>query len=107
MHARTTLVAALAAAGFIALAPAAEADSQFLYMQPVAPGVALKAIATSGDNIGGYVLPGVPDGMGLVKDGKNLVLVVNHELSATNKVAAAAKRIGGAASSSTVSIARR
>ena len=97
------LVVWAAVAGVVAVAPAASAGSEFSYVEPVAPGATLAVIASAADNIGGYVLPGIMDGIGLLPDGDNLVVIVNHELSATNKVAAAAKRIGGAATGATIS----
>ncbi|MDD2857265.1 MAG: DUF839 domain-containing protein [Candidatus Nanopelagicales bacterium] len=97
-------IAASVAAGAVLLGvTSAQADSGFAYMEPVASGVSLKVLATAGDSLNGYTVMGVPDGMGILQDGRNLTLLMNHELSAANAVAAAAKRAGGAASGSTVS----
>jgi hypothetical protein len=97
------LVAWAAVVGVVAVAPVAQARSEFSYVEAVAPGATIEVIASAADNIGGYVLPGVLDGIGVLPDGDDFVILVNHELSATNKVAAAAKRIGGAATGATIS----
>ena len=86
-----------------AMAPAAQAASDFSYVEAVAPGAKVSVIASAADNIGGYTLPGIMDGVGALPDGEDLVVLVNHELSATNKVAAAAKRAGGVASGASIS----
>lgn len=102
---RFTRPAAPGAAAICSLAvmPTANANSDFSFVEPVAAGATVKVIASAGDNIGGYTLPGIMDGIGVLPDGDDLVVLVNHELSATNKVAAAAKRAGGAATAATVS----
>lgn len=98
----TTAVCATVAAALVA-PPAAAAGSDFSYVEAVAPGAQITVIASAGDRIGGYLLPGLMDGIGVLPDGDDLVVLVNHELSATNKVAAAAKRAGGAATGATIS----
>lgn len=99
-----SIAAGAAIACAVAAAPAAQAaGSDFSFVEAVAPGARVQVVASAGDNIGGYVLPGIMDGIGVLPDGEDLVVLVNHELSATNKVAAAAKRAGGAATSATVS----
>lgn len=95
--------AAIAAVAASAAPIANAAGSDFSYVEAVAPGASVQVIASAGDNINGYVLPGVMDGIGVLRDGDDLVILVNHELSASNKVAAAAKRAGGAATGATVS----
>lgn len=87
----------------LAVVPTAQANSDFSFVEPVAAGATVKVITSAGDNIGGYTLPGIMDGLGVLPDGDDLVVLVNHEFSATNKVAAAAKRAGGAATGATVS----
>jgi len=84
-------------------ASTANADSGFSYMEPVGAGVSLKVLATSGDKVGGYTFFGLPDGMGVLADGANATLLVNHEISSTDAVGAVAKRANGAANASTVS----
>ncbi len=84
-------------------ASTASADSGFSYMEPVGAGVNLKVLATSGDKVGGYTLFGVPDGMGVLADGDNATILMNHELSSSDAVASVARRANGAANASTVS----
>ena len=79
------------------------AASYPIYVETVASGVSLNVIATAGDKVDGYQLVGVPDGMGLVKDGKNLALITNHELSASNAAVLARTTASGAAVGSFVS----
>jgi hypothetical protein len=85
-----------------ALALPAAANSDFSYMEPVAAGATLKVLATSGDLFGGVQWPGIPDGIGVLRDGKNATILVGHELSASNPVAAGLSRANGAASASAV-----
>jgi hypothetical protein len=99
----TPVIAGLAGITAITLALPANAESPILYMEPVAAGVSVKALATSGDNFGGVIWPGTPDGMGALKDkAGNLAIFVTHEFSASNAVAAGLSRANGAASASTV-----
>ena len=98
-----SVAAAIAAGTMVVGASVASADSGFSYMEPVANGVNLKVLATAGDKINGYTLFGVPDGMGVLQDGKNATILMNHELSAGDKVASVAKRANGLATASTVS----
>lgn len=81
----------------------ASAKSDFSYMEPVAPGVSLDVLLTTGDKVGGVMWEGTPDGIGALKDGSNLTLFINHEHSVTNAIAAGKKRANGAASAATVS----
>jgi hypothetical protein len=95
--------AALVVAGATVFAVTTANASDFSYMETVAPGTNLKVLATSGDQIKGYTLFGVPDGMGFLKDGSNYTLLMNHELLLTDPVTGVAKRANGAATGSTVS----
>jgi hypothetical protein len=81
----------------------ASAASYPVYVEPVASGVSLNVVGTVGDVVNGYQIVGIPDGMGLVREGKKLSLITNHELSATNAVAAVRATAGGAALGSFVS----
>ncbi|MDQ5976043.1 MAG: hypothetical protein QG661_3252 [Actinomycetota bacterium] len=101
---RTPLVIGMAAvlAGTVAVTPAS-AETGLMYMEPVASGVTMKALATAGDVIGGVMWQGVPDGIGVLRDGDDLTVFINHELSATNAVASTIARANGAATASTVS----
>lgn len=93
---------AAVAVGALLVVPA-HAESNFMYMEPANSGVTLKALATSGDLINGVLFPGIPDGIGVLRDGSNLTIFVNHELSASNPVSAAIPRANGAAFAATVS----
>lgn len=103
MRLKKTAALGVTAAAACALAVPAAANSDFSYMEPVAAGAELKVLATSGDKFGGVQFPGVPDGIGVLRDGKNAVILVGHELSASSPVAAGLSRANGAASASTVS----
>lgn len=74
------------------IAPAI-ADADIVYMEPVASGVSLDAIATAGDSIDGYLIGGIPDGMGVIKSGNILRVLTNHEWSSTNAISA--NRVSG------------
>lgn len=75
--AATTAAAALVVTGSVA-AHAAETP---VYMEAVATGTTLTTLATAGDKIGNYYLPGIPDGMGAYKLGSNVKVLMNHEIS--------------------------
>lgn len=102
MRNRICVIAGLAAATALLPLVPASAASNFSYMEPVAAGVELTPVLTSGDKVGGVQWPGTPDGIGVVRDGNGLVVLVNHELSASNKAANGQKRANGGASASTV-----
>jgi Bacterial protein of unknown function (DUF839) len=102
MRLTKTAAVGIVAAAACALAIPASANSDFSYMETVAAGAKLKVLATSGDKFGGVQFPGVPDGIGVLRDGKNAVILVGHELSAASPVAAGLSRANGAASASTV-----
>ena len=80
----------------VGITPASAANYP-VYVEPVASGVSLNVIGTVGDVVNGYQIVGIPDGMGLIKEGKKLSLITNHELSGTNAVAAARTTAGGSA----------
>src|ERR687887_1373246 len=51
------------------------------YLVPMAPGVAVDPIISTGDIVGGYQMSGIPDGLGAYKDnGDTLQVLMNHEL---------------------------
>jgi hypothetical protein len=53
------------------------------YVLPVADGVHITSLLTVGDAgsaSNGYELVGIPDGLGMIQQGQNLVLYMNHEL---------------------------
>ena len=73
------------------------------YMEAVAPSATLTPIASAGDMIGSYLVPGIPDGLGVIKNGNTLRIITNHEWSATNAVAAGRTTAGGLVSGSFLS----
>lgn len=82
-------VISLIAAGALVLSTASSnATANITYMQAVASNTTLTPILTSGDLVGSYVVPGIPDGIGTYMDGKKLRVITNHEWSNTNAVAA-------------------
>jgi hypothetical protein len=97
------VIAAIAVSQIAVGISPASAASYPVYVEPVASGVSLNVVGTVGDVVNGYQIVGIPDGMGLIKEGKKLSLITNHELSATNAVAAARTTAGGAALGSFVS----
>jgi hypothetical protein len=86
---------ALSLGGALALAAPAYAEeiqgpssSQTPYITAVAPGVKLISLLTVGDAVANssgaaYRMVGIPDGLGAFREGKRLVVVMNHELGAT------------------------
>jgi secreted PhoX family phosphatase len=80
--------------------PAQAADAP-IYMEAVGPGVSLDVLATSGDTVTGYLIPGTPDGIGAYKSGSTIKLIMNHEFTAAQAVAAG--RTSTLATGSTIS----
>jgi hypothetical protein len=93
----------LASVAACTLTVPASAQSDFSYMEPANSGVSLKVVATAGDIIDGYAWQGVPDGIGVLRDGEDLTIFINHELSPTNAIVAAQSRANGMASAATIS----
>lgn len=61
---------------------AAFADSTTpVYVNAASNNETIQVLATSGDNFGGYVLPGTPDGLGLYKSGSGYKMLLNHEFT--------------------------
>lgn len=89
--AASAAAAVLVASGSVA-ANAADAP---VYMETVAPGATLNVLATAGDKIGDYWLPGIPDGMGAYKSGSNVKVLMNHEISSTASTTVRANGISG------------
>jgi hypothetical protein len=96
------LIALIAAVAMVSPAPA-YAAAGIEYMEPVATGVSLSTVATAGDSIAGYLIGGIPDGMGVVKDGNILRILTNHEWSNANPIAAARASAAGMTTGSYVS----
>jgi hypothetical protein len=85
-----SLSAALAvpasAASSTATGPSSDTDP---YVLPVADGVHITSLLTVGDAgsaSNGYELVGIPDGLGMIRQGANLVLYMNHELRDTQGI---------------------
>lgn len=52
------------------------------YLVPTLPGVNITSILTVGDNIGGYRMVGIPDGLGVFPSGRRtFTLLMNHEIT--------------------------
>jgi hypothetical protein len=82
---------ALVGAGTIT---ATAAESTPVYMEAIAAGASLKVLATAGDKIGNYYLPGTPDGLGIVPTKAGIKVLMNHEFSVSG-TAAGIKRARG------------
>ena len=72
-------------------------------MEPVAPSVSLTPFLTSGDLIGSYQIPGIPDGLRVLKVGNRLRILTNQEWSASNTTAAVRNSTGGQTKGSFIS----
>jgi hypothetical protein len=58
-------------------------SSQTPYLTPTANGWGATSLLTTGDSIGGYVMSGIPDGLGAFDNGNGTISVLmNHELGA-------------------------
>jgi trimeric autotransporter adhesin len=58
--------------------------AQVPYVEAMTDGVQFTAVLNSGDNIGGYLMGGIPDGMGAFDNNNGTyTLVMNHELGST------------------------
>lgn len=73
------------------------------YMEAVASSATLTPIGSAGDVVGSYLVPGIPDGLGVIKNDNTLRIITNHEWSATNAVAAGRTTAGGLVSGSFLS----
>ena len=99
-HRRLVTVVALSSAAVLTLpmamagaAPATTAIGPSTvtapYLLPVADDVHLTSLLTvddAGAAANGYELVGIPDGLGAIRQGSNLVTFMNHELPATSGV---------------------
>jgi hypothetical protein len=66
-----------------------------VYMESANSAVKLTPVVSAGDIVGTYLVPGIPDGLGVVKSGNKLRLITNHEWSAANAVAAGRNSASG------------
>ena len=82
-------VVASALTALAIISPQAKAaDTAPVYVISKSDGATLTVMATSGDTIGGTLLRGTPDGMGMYKNSAgNLTLVSNHEIANYDAVA--------------------
>ncbi|MEY2890785.1 MAG: hypothetical protein RJA98_693 [Pseudomonadota bacterium] len=54
------------------------------YVQGLLPGMNITSILTTGDNVGGYRMAGIPDGLGAYDNGNGtFTVLMNHELGST------------------------
>lgn len=96
MRIRSLAATCTALAVSVGVATPARAADAPVYVQTVAPSASLQVLATSGDSIGGYTLPGIPDGMGVIKTGGTATVFLNQEISSTasSVVRAAGSSVG-------------
>ena len=56
-------------------------SSQTSYLTPTSPGWSATSLLTVGDSIGGYLMIGIPDGLGAYSNGNGTMTVLaNHEI---------------------------
>jgi hypothetical protein len=93
---RKKLIALTAVASAVALSSSAMAATPIQYVLSANDAASITVLATSGDVISGKILPGVPDGMGVMKntDG-TLSILSNHELSISDKTVQLGKKSTG------------
>ena len=96
-------IAVVTASAFLAISAAPANAAAPVYVEAVASSAILTPIASAGDMVGSYLVPGIPDGLGAIKNGNSLRIVTNHEWSATNAVAAGRTTAGGLVSGSFLS----
>ena len=94
---------ALLALGLTAYATPAYSVASIEYMKAVGAGVSLEVFATAGDSIDGYLIGGVPDGMGVIPSGNKLRVITNHEWSNANAIASQRLTANGGGSGSYIS----
>lgn len=93
---RKKLVAVTATLGAIALAPTATAAEVPQYVLAANSAASISILATSGDIIGGKILRGTPDGMGILKNSDGtLTILSNHEMSISDKTVQLGKSTTG------------
>jgi secreted PhoX family phosphatase len=83
---RKKLVVMTAVAGALALTPSALAAQIPQYVVSSNAAADISVLASSGDIIGGQILRGTPDGMGVLKNSDGtLTILSNHEMSLSDK----------------------
>ena len=96
-------IAVITATTFLAISAAPANAAAPVYVEAVASSATLTPVASAGDMVGTYLVPGIPDGLGVIKNGNSLRIITNHEWSATNAVAAGRTTAGGLVSGSFLS----
>jgi len=96
-------IAVITATTFLAISAAPANAAAPVYVEAVASSATLTPFASAGDMVGTYLVPGIPDGLGVIKNGNSLRIITNHEWSATNAVAAGRTSAGGLVSGSFLS----
>ena len=96
-------IAVITATAFLAISAAPANAAAPVYVEAVATSATLTPFASAGDMVGTYLVPGIPDGLGVVKNGNSLRIITNHEWSSTNAVAAGRTTAGGLVSGSFLS----
>ena len=96
-------IAVISATAFLAISAAPANAAAPVYVEAVASSATLTPFASAGDMVGTYLVPGIPDGLGVLKNGNSLRIITNHEWSATNAVAAGRTTAGGLVSGSFLS----
>ena len=96
-------IAVITATAFLAISAAPANAAAPVYVEAIATSATLTPFASAGDMVGTYLVPGIPDGLGVVKNGNSLRVITNHEWSATNAVAAGRTTAGGLVSGSFLS----
>ena len=96
-------ILAISTLSLVASIMPANAAAGITYMEPVATGVSLDPFATAGDSIDGYLIGGIPDGMGVIPVNGKLRVLTNHEWSNANPIASARGSASGMTTASYVS----
>ena len=92
MKLKKSIIAIVAIALVGTLSAAAWPTKKPIYMISTNSAVSLTPIATTGDDLNGTVIRGIPDGMGAFDNGHGgITLLANHEVSTTDKVALRSK----------------
>ena len=96
-------IAVITATAFLAISAAPANAAAPVYVEAIATSATLTPFASAGDMVGTYLVPGIPDGLGVIKNGNSLRVITTHEWSATNAVAAGRTSAGGLVSGSFLS----
>ena len=96
-------IAVITATSFLAISAAPANAAAPVYVEAIATSATLTPFASAGDMVGTYLVPGIPDGLGVIKNGNSLRVITTHEWSATNAVAAGRTSAGGLVSGSFLS----